>query len=256
VSDFVHEGSIKAEVWAELEKNSLLTPRQICGILELPYKDYRRYVTQLRYLWKKSSRFGTRSKSPKMHKARAWCRAPKSLDRKSDSDVTRRALEAGWVQSRNRNRALLWKKNSAYGRIEWWETGKILVSIKKPQHMGRVKQLLCFAFFETGLIFDFKVLSAFLSGVRWHGSHDVYATSERLPYMVIDRYVKSHGIRIVLGDVSHPHAVEVQWVYPDWLERLELMQNHNIKALEQFTNVMKSLSQPKRRSPAADGMVI
>jgi len=255
-SDVVREASIKEEVWAELDKNPLLTPRQLCGIVGLAYKIYRRYVTQLRYLWKKSSRLGVGSKSPKLHKVRAFCYAPTSLDRKDDSEVTERAVEAGWVLSKNRNRVLIWKTNPTYGRIEWWETGNILVSIKKPQHMGRVKQLLCLAFFETGLIFDSKVLSAFLSDVRWYGSHDAYETSERLPYMAIDWYVKSHGIRIVLGDASHPHAVEVQWVYPDWLERLELLQQHNVQVLEDFSKFMKNLSQSKRRSLAADRMVI
>ena len=230
--------SLKKKVYDELDQNSLLTPKKLCKILSLEYEQYKGYVTFIRHKWKYDIRNELRSKCPKSHKARAECRAVKSMSRDD-------ALLVGWVQSKNRNRCFVFS-DKGYGRIEWWETGNILVSIRRPPTMVRVKKFLCKAFFDSGLILNPKVLDAFLGGVHWKGAHDVYQTSQRLPYTVIDRYVKTHGMRIVLGDVTHRDGVEVQWVYPDHLERLELLQQQNINALETFSGFLKALSAPKR----------
>jgi len=130
------------------------------------------------------------------------------------------------------------------------------VWIKKPQTMARVKRFLCIAFFESGLIYSSVLLDAFLAKVHWKGAHNVFTTNERLPYNVITNYQKSHGIKIVTGDCSHPTGIEVQWVYPDWLERLELMQQHNIKTLEYLSKFMEELSTPKTLRKDASGMVV
>jgi len=60
-----------------------------------------------------------------------------------------------------------------------------------------------------------------LDNIHFKGAHDVWATSQRLPYMRIDKYAKSNGVIIKLGDRTHPHAVEVEFCYPDWAERNE-----------------------------------
>jgi hypothetical protein len=96
------------------------------------------------------------------------------------------------------------------GRIEWFQTGRVIVYIKSPQTMARVKTLLCKAFHNTGLIFDSKVLDQFLSKVRWKSAHDTYETNSRLPHKIIDNYVTSHGIKIVTGDSTHPNSIEIQ----------------------------------------------
>jgi len=242
------EYSIKKLVWDELEKNPLLLPKQICAILHFHYPKSGAYVRKLKSEWKRDYKIGLHPKSPIIHAARAVCRAPKQLDRVE-------AIHIGWVQSKNRNRVLFWK-NRAFGRIEWWETGKVLVWIKKPQTMARVKRFLCIAFFESGLIYSPVLLDAFLAKVHWKGAHNVFETSERLPYNVITNYEESHGIKIITGDASHPNCIEVHWVYPDWLERLELMQQHNIKTLEDFATFMKALSTPKPLRDDASGMVV
>jgi hypothetical protein len=114
---------------------------------------------------------------------RAFCYVPKSLDRKQfGNQVVPQALAAGWIQSRNKNRELIWKDRQL-GRIEWWETGKILETIKKPHTLLRAKKLLGRAFFDADLIRDTRIAAAFLDSVRWHGSHDVYEYAERLPYI-------------------------------------------------------------------------
>ncbi|RLI44110.1 hypothetical protein DRO69_08125 [Candidatus Bathyarchaeota archaeon] len=39
--------------------------------------------------------------------------------------------------------------------------------------------------------------------------------------MTIDLFAKSNGVVVKVGDVSHPDAVEVLALYPDWAERNE-----------------------------------
>lgn len=204
-----------------LDKNPLLTAKSLCKLMDLDYLQSGKYLNNVKSRWKYHYQNGLGSKCPKQHRVKALVYVPKSLDRKRFVDVGRQAVGVGWEESRNRNKVLLWKKDKFLGRVEWWQTGRVLVYVRKPQTMGRVKQLLCRAFFETNLILDGKVLDAFMCNVRWHSSDDVFETGERLPYKVIDNYVESHGLRIVLGDRSHPDSVEVQWCYPDWLERTE-----------------------------------
>ncbi len=247
-SDSCFEYSIKSRVEVVLDKNPHLLPKRICVILHIPYQKHGAYVRKLRSEWKRYYKIGQHPKSPKVHAACAVCWAPKQVNRGA-------AIQVGWVQSRNRNRVLIWK-DQVFGRIQWWETGKVLVSIKKPQTMARVKRLLCIAFHESGLIFNPILLDVFLAKVHWHSAHDVYETSERLPYNVITNYKESHGIKIITGDTSHRKGIEVQWVHPDWLERLELMHQHNIKTLDDFSTFMMELSTPKPLSKDASGMVV
>lgn len=242
--------SIRQEAFEWLRKNPLLTAKPLSKLMDLDYSQYKNYLKKLRGEWKRNHDFGVGSRCPKQHHVRAFCYAPKSCDRAS-------AAEVGWKLSRNRNKTLCWNKDrAAFGRVEWFTSGKILIHVKKPQTLIRAKQLATRAFFETGLIFDTKILGAFLDSIHWKGSDDVYEFPERLPYKVIDNYVESHGIRIVLGDASHPNGLEVQWCYPDWLERLELLFHHNTKAIEEFSKFMKDLSQPKQQSKDSDRSMV
>ena len=244
--------TIKQQVFCLLEKNPLEKPREICILLHLDYRTHGDYITHLRSKWKSDYKNGLRPNCPKQHFVRAFCFVPKCLDRKQfGSQVVPLALAVGWIQSRNRNRVLVWK-DSQLGRIEWWETGKVLETIKKPRTMLMAKKLLGRAFFDTYLVSDTRICSAFLDSVRWFGSHDVFEYAERLPYGVIDNYVESHGVRIILGDVSHPNGVEVQWCHSDWAEKGEILQQQMIKALElnsqqiqTFSNFLLGLSAPR-----------
>lgn len=146
--------TLKERVFIKLAKYPNISPKELCRLLDKNYAKYGDTVKTYKWQYKKSkSQIGLHSKSPKSHKARAICRALKSMNRGS-------ALEVGWFQTKNRNRCLIFKDRN-YGRIEWWESGTILVSIKKPQTMARVKTFLCKAFFETGLIQSSKILSPF-----------------------------------------------------------------------------------------------
>ena len=186
-----------------------------------------------------------------------------------------RAAEVGWIQSRNRNKTLFWK-DSALGRVEWFTSGKLLAHIKKPWTVAVAKTLLCRAFFETGLIFSPKVLDEFLETFQWYGQDDVHETSESLPYTVID-LVEAHGIRIVTGDSSHPNAIEVQRIRPQFVDRFMQTQRDNMELIRlnaqamkqnsqviqqnsqqivEFNRFLKDLSQPKTPSKADRSMVV
>lgn len=228
--------SIRHDAFKRLDKNPLLKAKDLATLMDLDYQQYGKYLNNIKSRWKYHYQNGLGSKCPKQHRVKALVFVPKSLDRKRFVDVGRQAVFAGWEESRNRNKVLLWKKDRFLGRVEWWQTGRVLVYVRKPQTMGRVKQLLCRAFFETNLILDGKILDAFMCNVHWHSSDDVFETGERLPYKVIDNYVESHGLRIVLGDRSHPDSVEVQWCYPDWLERTEQLLEVIAQGFQQMGN--------------------
>jgi hypothetical protein len=86
-------------------------------------------------------------------------------------------------------------------------------------------QLVCKGFTFTGLVADVKVLEQVLSTVRFRGAHYVFPVGQRLPRLTIDLFAKSNGVVIEVGDASHPDAVEVLAVYPDWTERNERFLN-------------------------------
>lgn len=233
--------TLKERVFLKMDQFPNISIRELCRLLAIDYQYYKGTMASYRYEWRKHKSLMNRVHKAETHKARAWCFALKSFSREL-------ALTVNWIQSKGKNAELNWKMNPSYGRIRWFQNGRIIIHVKKPQTMARVKRLLCLAFFDTGLIHDPKLLNPFLDKVRWLGASDVFksGSEKRLPYMKIDKYKATHGIAIRLGDRSHPYDVEVDWVHPDWLEKLELMQEHNIKTIEEFTKFMKNLSQPKK----------
>jgi len=67
------------------------------------------------------------------------------------SGMERRLVE-GWVQSGSKNRCFVFR--DALGRIEWFETGRVCVWVRKPVNDGKKVQLLANGFYKTGLISD------------------------------------------------------------------------------------------------------
>jgi len=151
------------------------------------------------------------------------------------SGIRSHAVDVGWVVTRARNRWLLWKDR--LGRLQWFETGRVNVYVRKPANLGRAYQLICNGFSFTGLVTDFKVLEKILGSVRFKGAHYVFPTGQRLPRLTIDLFAKSNGVIIKVGDRSHPHAVEVIACYPDWAER-------NERLLEQLNDTLQRLFSP------------
>ena len=224
------EGSIKDSVLKLLDKNPLLTAKPLCKLLSLPWPQYKSYITNLRSIWLGSPK-NKRGSKCSIHAWRGYTHIPTRIHTR----IHARAVEVGWVETRARNRWLLWKDR--LGRLQWFETGRVNLYVRKPANLGKAYQLICNGFSFTGLITDIKVLEQVLSTLRFKGAHYVFPTDQRLPRLTIDLFAKSNGVIIKVGDRSHPHAVEVIACYPDWAER-------NERLLEQLNHTLKRLIVP------------
>lgn len=221
--------SIKAQVYDLLTENPLLSPLRLSQILGLDYRRYRDYVTHLRSHWKYDSK-NERGSKCSSHAWRGWCFLPNGV-----GALRTRAIEVGWVPSRARNRWLLWKDR--LGRLQWFETGRINLYVRKPANLGKTYQLICNAFSFTGLVTDIKVLEQILASMRFKGAHYVFPVGQRLPRLTIDLFKKSNGIIIKVGDDTHPDSLEVLACYPDWAER-------NERLFEQINDTLTQLLRP------------
>jgi len=206
-----NSSSIRQSVFAKLDENPSLTAKSICKLMDLPYSKYWNYVGGLRHEWKYYHRNEHGSKCS-THAWRGYCHVPEDVDRV-------RALNVGWMRSRARNRWLLWKDR--LGRLQWFETGRVNLYVRKPANIGKTYQLMCNGFSFTGLLTDIKALEQVLASIRFKGAHYVFNTEQRLPRLVIDLFARSNGIVIKVGDASHPNGVEIVSCYPDWAERNE-----------------------------------
>jgi hypothetical protein len=231
--------SIRQSVFGFLDKNPLLTAKPLCKLLNLPYSQYRDYMNRLRYDWKSNHR-NERGSKCSFHGWRGWCYLPVA------AGIRSRAVTVGWIETRARNRWLLWRDR--LGRLQWFETGRVNLYVRKPANLGKAYQLICNGFSFTGLVTDIKVLEAVLASARFKGAHYVFPTGQRLPRLTIDLFAKSNGVIIKVGDRSNPHAVEVIACYPDWAERNErLLKQLNDALQELFPSVT-----PKNHSAKPD----
>ena len=210
--------SLREEIFAFLDDNDqpgmVPSPKTICESLKLPYHQYRNYVSKTKWEWKYYHRDERGSKCSS-HGWRGWCFLPLEVS----VGVRGRAGAVGWLQSRARNRWLLWRDR--LGRLQWFETGRVNLYVRRPAKLGKAYQLLCNGFSFTGLITDLKVLEGVLAGVRFKGAHYVFPLGQRLPKLTVDLFQQSNGVMIKVGDESHPESLEVIATYPDWAERNE-----------------------------------
>lgn len=235
-------GSIRNRAFKLLDKNHELTPSQLCQLLLLDPKGHGATLRQYKMQWKREYKNGLSLKCLKFHNVFGWVYALKLISREKAvglGDVT----GGKWRLSSARNRMLVWK--NLYGRLEWFETGRIKIWVRKPANWGKVKQLLACAFFSTGLIADIQVFDLWANSARLKGEHMTQDLGERLPYSRNEFLKDSLGVIVKTGDISHPTCVEIEFVYPDWAERNERMLDQNKRALENFSDFLKDLSQPK-----------
>jgi hypothetical protein len=132
------------------------------------------------------------------------------------------ALDAGWQETKAKNRWLLWIDNRWIGRMMWFMNGRVNLHVKSPVSLGRIKQLVCNGFGFTGIIFEDKILEKVLDSVRPTGAHYVFDVGQNLPKKTIDYFNKDLGVKIRIGDKSHPKSVEVELNTPDWVDRLSV----------------------------------
>lgn len=203
--------SIKKQVWAKLEENPLLSPKDLASLLNLPYKQYRNYITKERSNWKYYHESERGSKCSSFHCYKAKVRLDGVLNGELRGKLSFGCVGAfvgfGWRLSRARNRFLDWR--GKLGRVVWFETGSVRLFVKKPGNLGRAKQLFCDAFINTGLLTDVAVFNPVLDRISPKSCHFPYETPVRLPSLTITDFAESHGIVIKVGDRSHPNAIEV-----------------------------------------------
>lgn len=202
--------SLRKQVFKLLDKNPLLTAKPMCALLKVSFELHGNYVKKLKADWKGTHKSEQGSKSPSVHCWRGFC---------SVVNINRVGVEAaGWARTRSRNRFLLWKDQ--IGRMEWFETGRVNLYVRKPGNLGKAYQLFCNGFFKTGLITDVKVLEETLKSVRFKSAHFVFETDRRLPKLQINLFDETNGVTIKVGDRSHPHAVEV---VAEYMRQFELI---------------------------------
>jgi len=228
--------SIRKNVFRLLEKNHELKPKDLCKLMGLDYKQHGQYVRNLRSQWKRNYRKRHVLKCLSFHNVCGWVYALRCMDRGL-------AVERGWVRTRARNRMLVWRDR--LGRLEWFETGRVKVWVRKPVSWGRVKQLLANAFFKTGLVGDIEVFELWAGSVRFKGAHLGYDLGERLPYARIDYLKDALGVVVKTGDVTHPTSLEIEFTYPDWAEKNERLLEQTLKAFQQFSDLLKGFVEPK-----------
>lgn len=252
--------SLRKRVFKILEKNHTLKPSEICLILKIPYEFHGGTITQYKAQWKREYKNRLGLKCLTYHAARGWIYALKMLKRE---DVDR-LINAGWRETRARNRMLVWNRDkTTLGRLEWFLTGRINIWVKKPATWGKVKQLLAKAFCWNSLIESTEVFELWANTARFKGAHATYDYGERVPYARVDFLKEALGVVIKTGDVSDPTCLEIEFVYPDWAERLEKLVDINRKALEQnnqairnFNDFLKDLGQPKKLDPKKDHSMV
>lgn len=215
--------TLRQDVFRLLDQNPTLTAKFLAKLLKLPYRQHAGYFRNLRYAWR-CHHENERGSKCSNHGWRGWCVLPGVV-----AGIRTGAVEVGWLRSRARNRWLLWRDR--VGRLQWFETGRVNVYVRRPANLGKAYQLICNAFSFTGLITDIKILEQVLSSVRFKGAHYVFPVGQRLPKLTIDLFQKSNGIVIKVGDITHPDAVEVLATYPDWAEKNERLFEEVIKTL-------------------------
>ncbi len=253
----VEHCTIRAQVYDELDRDPLLTAKRLAKLCDLPYKQYRNYLTKLRSDWKQYHPKQRGSMCSNLH-----CYKGKLLLARGLSDGCRAVVLGalanicvgcvvrdcrhcvgfrGWVPSRARNKFLVFR--GLLGRVTWFRTGTLLLHVKKPGNLGRAKQLFCDAFGSTELITDVKLLVGVTEGIveklglkalglYQKEVHAPFLTSQRLPQLEIRDFEESHGIVIKVGDRTHPNAVEVIAQFPAQTERLIEQTGRLVKQLE------------------------
>jgi hypothetical protein len=249
--------SLRKAVFKILDKHHDLKALEICNLLKIPYQQHGGTVQQYRQQWKREYKNRLGLKCLKFHAARGWVYVLRMVDREL-------ALKRGWRETRARNRMIIWDRDRLkLGRLEWFGTGRINIWVRKPATWGKVKQLLSNAFSWNSLIEDPQIFDMWANTARFKGAHAVYDYGERVPYARVDFLKDSLGVIVKTGDVSHPTALEIEFIYPDWAERIEkrLEQNdkvlqQNSQAIDNFSEFLKELGKNNHLDPGKDRKMV
>jgi len=222
-----HTDSRASEVRELLDKDHFLTAKNLCRILDLPYLPNRDYINHIRSKWKYDFKSRVGGKCLRFHNVRASATVPVTLMRGIAESV-------GWRVTRARNRMLVWSER--LGRLEWFETGRVNVFIRKPASEGKAVQLLANGFTKCGLIMDIKVWEGVRRSLQFVGEHATLDLGVPLPYSRIELIKDSNGVVVKTGDLSHPTSIEIEFCYPRWAERNENLLNTLLGSLREGLN--------------------
>ncbi len=212
--------SLKQRVYDLLNHNPDHKPKQLAHLLQIDYKAYSGYLRKLRCEYKHTLQNERGSIPSSFHNWQAFLRMPSGGPSISSVDVRAAAVGSGWLETRARNRWLLWQDR--LGRVQWHTRGAILLWVRKPVKLNKVYQLVCNAFGHTFLVSD-AVLDGMLQGITFTGAHYVYDAGIRLPKRRIDLFKESNGFILKVGDKSHPSSIELEVCYPGWGLRNEAL---------------------------------
>lgn len=207
--------SIRQQVYFWLDKNPLLTPKPLCKLLKISYKYHGRYVANLRTQWKYHLKNERGSKCSSVRRVFFGCVLPVDVN----VGLLPKPLVLPWKPTRAKNRFRVFV--NGLGRVQWFETGTVIMYVRKPASLGRAKQLFCDGFTKTNLITDIRVLEEVFETLRIRGGKADYLTEQRLPYLVIKDFKDTNGLTIVLGDRSHPNAVHVLFEYQEQVAKVD-----------------------------------
>lgn len=235
--------SVRQRVFGILKQYPNLKAKAIQAMIPEDQKKGKKqldYIRHLRSEWIHEYKLGLGSKVQgkpnSFHKARGWVYVDRlNLDRE-------KALVAGWIQSRNRNKVLIWKDPKGFGRMEWHgKSGRVNIFPRQPPiaTKGRVWQLFCDGFSLSGLIDSMQVLDVVLKSIGFKGATAVWDLGVKVPYFVIDFFKLSNGLVLKGGDLSHPTGIEAEFCLPDWMEKSEAQLSRNTKIIEEFIKVLK-----------------
>lgn len=222
-----HTETLSSQIRELLDKDHILTAKNLCKLLNLPYLPNRDYINHIRSKWKSDYKIGLGGKCLRFHNVRASATVPVGV-------VRGQAIVSGWRVTRARNRMLVWSDH--LGRLEWFETGRVNVFIRKPASEGKAVQLLANGFTKCGLILDIKVWETVRRSLQFVGEHATLDLGVPLPYSRIELIKDSNGVVVKTGDLSHPTSIEIEFCYPRWAERNENLLNSLLGSLREGLN--------------------
>ena len=255
-SYLAYQENKRRTVFIFLDKNPLLTPSDLAKLIGIPIAERKKelvYLKKLKYDWKgnhEKQRGSIRSIPDEVHNA--YYRGVLPLEVTNCVFLKLRSLVYGygstdfiagaWIQTKSRNKALLFK--SSQGRIRLFHTGTVQLFVRKPANDGKCMQLFCSAFTKNGLIDSLKVIEGFQKSLmrKMHCTIDMH---QKLPYAKVTAFQETHGFTFVSGDRSHPTCFEFMFDYNTEVQSVRAI-------VEQFGSFLKSIQDSKGSTIARD----
>ncbi len=219
-------------VFELLEKNPLLTPNALILMLGIPKNERKKeygYLKKLRYDWKSyhpKERGSIRSCPDEVHNSFFRGRLPLGVVGSLRGQLSEifgrsgavwclgypnpRLTGCGWTFTKATNHFIYYK--SGLGWIKVFNTGTVVLFVRKPANEGKCMQLFCTALIKTGLFDSVRMVEDFQNTLM-RKMHVIFDAGQRLPYMKITAFQDTHKFVAVSGDRSHPTCWEFMMEY-------------------------------------------